>query len=156
MFIVMIVAFRQPFLHCNAFERELNLDFRNWRARGDNFESELIFAVYCFMMLSAGCAFNLGHEFRKNWLNNESLVLATLFVATSVTYMYLSEPNAFNCTLRINCATEADSWYRKPFKSPLGHNVLPEYFRYTLLAVLWSVVLVVTAYEKFIVLNLEK
>ena len=55
--------------------------------------------------------------------------------------MTLADPNPYSCIFRINCGTASvleELGYPKPYwnipeyNSPIGHNVLPEYFRWQL------------------------
>jgi cation-transporting ATPase 13A3/4/5 len=94
-----------------------------------------------FQFFNSGAVVNFGSQFRQSWWRNYVLVFiwACFFVSTS--YLTLADPNPYSCIFRINCGSPSTlvelgypepTWYIEPYNSPLGHNVLPVWFRWQL------------------------
>lgn len=72
------------------------------------------------------------------------------------------DPNSFGCLMRVNCGNPdvlvslgypRPDFYIEPYNNPLGHNVLPRYFRYQLWAYSICNMVAVNIWERFLILG---
>ncbi|KAG1467446.1 hypothetical protein G6F56_004412 [Rhizopus delemar] len=132
--------FQQDWFICNQFDSSA-IDSAKWWLLADNYEAEVISIVIIFQFFNSGAIVNFGSQFRQSWWRNYALVFvwSAFFVSTS--YLTLADPNPYSCIFRFNCGS-ADTlvslgyprpnWYIDDYNAPLGHNVLPKWFRWQL------------------------
>lgn len=81
------------------------------------------------------------------------------FVHTS--FLILADPNPYSCIFRINCGTASKLvelgypnpwWHIEPYNTPVGHNVLPKWFRWELWGFVLGNSLANIIYERVILL----
>ncbi|KAI8061941.1 hypothetical protein BDF21DRAFT_389640 [Thamnidium elegans] len=132
--------FQQDWFICNEFDSS-SVDSAKWWLIGDNFESEMISLVIMFQFFNSGAIVNFGAQFRKSWWRNYTLVFVWACFFVSCSYLILADPNPYSCIFRINCGSPdtlvklgypRPNWDIPEYNSPVGHNVLPEYFRWQL------------------------
>lgn len=132
--------FQQDWFVCNEFD-STSIDTAKWWLIGDNFESEIISLVILFQFFNSGAIVNFGSQFRRAWWRNYILVFVWCCFFVSTSYMVLADPNPYSCIFRINCGTPSvleklgyptPTWDIAPYNSPVGHNVLPRWFRWQL------------------------
>jgi cation-transporting ATPase 13A3/4/5 len=108
---------------------------------GDNFEAEIIALVVLFQFFNSAAIVNFGSAFRQSWWRNYTLVLFYCCFFVHVSFLILADPNPYSCIFRINCGTNTTLvelgypmpyWEIQPYNSPVGHNVLPKWFRWQL------------------------
>ncbi|KAJ2075662.1 hypothetical protein GGI16_008519, partial [Coemansia sp. S142-1] len=155
------LLFNQHWFRCNEFDSR-DIDTSLWWILGDNYESELISIVCLFQFVNAAAVYNFGYRYRRSWITNYSLVvLYSTFIAV-VSVLVLANPNRFSCMFRINCGNpdvlvdlgySRPTWHITPYNSPIGHNVLPHNFRWTLWALCITNAVLCLAYEKLVVLG---
>ncbi|KAI9277641.1 hypothetical protein BY458DRAFT_585318 [Sporodiniella umbellata] len=134
--------FQQDWFICNQFDSSA-IDSAKWWLLADNFEAEVISIVIIFQFFNSGAIVNFGSQFRQSWWRNYTLVFVWCAFFISTTYITLADPNPYSCIFRINCGstqTLVELGYPRPnwgiddYNAPLGHNVLPKWFRYQLWA----------------------
>ncbi|KAI8369377.1 uncharacterized protein BYT42DRAFT_617407 [Radiomyces spectabilis] len=141
-FITMSVVwlFQQDWFVCNEFDSSA-IDSAQWWLLGDNYESEIISLVIIFQFFNNGALVNFGSVFRQAWWRNYTLVFIWCCFFVSTSYMMLADPNPYGCMFRINCGTPRvleelgypkPTWSIEEYNAPLGHNVLPRWFRWQL------------------------
>ncbi|KAJ2486746.1 hypothetical protein IWW37_005510, partial [Coemansia sp. RSA 2050] len=155
------LLFNQRWFRCNEFDSR-DIDTSLWWILGDNYESELISIVCLFQFVNAAAVYNFGYRYRRSWVTNYSLaVLYGMFIAV-VSILVLANPNRFSCMFRINCGNpdvlvdlgySRPTWHITPYNSPIGHNVLPHSFRWTLWALCITNAMLCLTYEKLVVLG---
>lgn len=137
--------FQQDWFICNEFDSTA-IDTAKWWLIGDNYEAEMITLVVIFQFFNNGAIVNFGSQYRRSWWRNYILVFIWACFFTSTSYLILADPNPYSCIFRINCGTASklvELGYPQPYwdipdyNSPVGHNVLPKYFRWQL----WGYVL---------------
>jgi cation-transporting ATPase 13A3/4/5 len=94
-----------------------------------------------FQFFNSGALVNFGSQFRQSWWRNYILVFVWVCFFVSTSYLTLADPNPYSCIFRINCGTAETlvelgypqpTWNIEPYNSPLGHNVIPPWFRWQL------------------------
>ncbi|KAJ2334300.1 hypothetical protein GGI00_001917, partial [Coemansia sp. RSA 2681] len=155
------LLFAQGWFRCHEFDSR-DIDTSLWWILGDNYESELISIVCLFQFVNAAAVYNFGYRYRRSWITNYSLaVLYSAFVAV-ISALVLANPNRFSCMFRINCGNPdvlvdlgyaRPTWHITPYNSPIGHNVLPHSFRWTLWALCITNTILCLVYEKLVVLG---
>ncbi|KAG2204786.1 hypothetical protein INT47_004061 [Mucor saturninus] len=132
--------FQQDWFICNEFDSS-SVDSAKWWLIGDNYESEIISLVIMFQFFNNGAIVNFGSQFRRSWWRNYTLVFVWVCFFISCSYLTLADPNPYSCIFRLNCGTARKlvelgypepTWEIAPYNSPVGHNVLPHYFRWQL------------------------
>ncbi|GAA5816760.1 hypothetical protein MFLAVUS_010292 [Mucor flavus] len=131
---------KDDFFRCNEWDARAT-DNAKWWLLGDSFEADIVTFVVLFQFVNAALVFNYGYIFRERWYYNYFLMVVCATFIGLVSYWELADPNRFGCLMRINCGN-ADvleslgyprpDFYIEPYNNPLGHNVLPKYFRYQL------------------------
>lgn len=136
----MVWLFQQDWFVCNEFDSSA-IDSAQWWLLGDNYEVEVISLVVMFQFFNSGAVVNFGSQFRQSWWRNYVLVFIWVCFFVSTSYLTLADPNPYSCIFRINCGSASTlvelgypepTWYIEPYNSPLGHNVLPVWFRWQL------------------------
>ncbi|KAJ2617020.1 hypothetical protein H4S08_000504 [Coemansia sp. RSA 1365] len=137
---VWVWVYRQSFFRCNEFDSS-DIDLMKWYLLGDNYEAAIMTYIVMFQFINNGFMVNYGYVHRRAWYFNPALlgVWAMLIIITS--YSELGPPSRLSCTFRLNCGdpdTLVDlgfsrpSWYIEEYNSPIHHNVLPSYAKWTL------------------------
>jgi hypothetical protein len=85
--------------------------------------------------------YNFGYLYRRSWWRNYTLVVCYTAMMAFVSYMILADPNPVGCWFRINCGDPdvleelgypRPTWTIEQYNNPLGHNVFPRDFRWTI------------------------
>ncbi|KAI9363228.1 E1-E2 ATPase-domain-containing protein [Pilaira anomala] len=148
-----IWLFQQDWFICNEFD-STSIDTAKWWLLGDNYESEIIILVVLFQFFNSAAIVNFGTSFRQSWWRNYVLV-----------FLILADPNPYSCMFRINCGSRdtlvalgypEPSWEIPVYNSPVGHNVLPKYFRWELWAFVMGNCLANILWERVILLWVVK
>jgi cation-transporting ATPase 13A3/4/5 len=156
-----LLLFRQPWFRCNEFDASA-VDAAKWWLLGDNYESVLITAITLPQFINAAATFNFGYRFRRAWWRNYTLVACYLGMMTFVSYIILADPNPVGCWFRTNCGDPdvlvklgypRPTWNIERYNSPLGHNVLPYQFRWTIWGYAMANCAVNLLFEYFIILG---
>ncbi|RKP09111.1 hypothetical protein THASP1DRAFT_14697, partial [Thamnocephalis sphaerospora] len=155
------LLFRQPWFRCNEFDGAA-IDNTKWWLMGDNYEAEMIACITLFQFLTAAAAYNFGHHFRRAWWRNYLFVGAWCAILALLSYIVIAPPNPVGCLFRINCGDPdvlvdlgypQPSWTIERYNSPLGHNVMPEHYRW----LIWGYAMINMAcgiaFERFVVLG---
>ncbi|KAI9268745.1 E1-E2 ATPase-domain-containing protein [Sporodiniella umbellata] len=131
---------KDDFFRCREWDARA-IDNSKWWLLGDSFEADVLTFIALFQFINSAFVFNYGYLFRQVWYRNYLLIgVWALFIAI-VSYWELADPNAFGCLMRVNCGNPdvlvslgypRPNFYIEPYNNPLGHNVLPRYFRYQL------------------------
>ncbi|CAO0803749.1 unnamed protein product [Mucor circinelloides] len=156
--------FQQDWFVCNEFDSSA-IDSAKWWLLGDNYEAEIISLVVLFQFFNSAAIVNFGSAFRRAWWRNYVLVVfyCCFFIHTS--FLILADPNPYSCIFRVNCGTPdvLESlgypypwWKIEPYNSPLGHNVLPKWFRWQLWGFVLGNCLINIIWERVIVLWLVR
>ncbi|KAJ1775313.1 hypothetical protein LPJ54_003770 [Coemansia sp. RSA 1824] len=155
------LLFAQSWFRCNEFDSS-NIDTSLWWLLGDNYEAEVISIVCLFQFINAAGVYNFGYRYRRVWATNYLLVLMYSAFLAVVSAIALADPNRFGCVFRINCGNtqtvrdlgySASTVHISEYNNPLGHNVMPRHFRWTLWAMCVVNAVVCLAYEKLVVLG---
>ncbi|KAJ2127292.1 hypothetical protein GGH17_004763 [Coemansia sp. RSA 788] len=155
------LLFAQSWFRCNEFDSS-DIDTSLWWLLGDNYEAEVISIVCLFQFINAAGVYNFGYRYRRVWATNYLLVLMYSAFLAVVSAIALADPNRFGCVFRINCGNtqtvrdlgySASTVHISEYNNPLGHNVMPRQFRWTLWAMCVVNAVVCLAYEKLVVLG---
>ncbi|KAJ2661646.1 hypothetical protein IW148_003290 [Coemansia sp. RSA 1199] len=155
------LLFAQSWFRCNEFDSS-DIDTSLWWLLGDNYEAEVISIVCLFQFINAAGVYNFGYRYRRAWATNYLLVLMYSAFLAVVSAIALADPNRFGCVFRINCGNtqtvrdlgySASTVHISEYNNPLGHNVMPRHFRWTLWAMCVVNIVVCLAYEKLVVLG---
>ncbi|KAJ1673939.1 hypothetical protein EV182_004284, partial [Spiromyces aspiralis] len=158
---LMGLLFRQSWFRCHEFDSR-DIDTSLWWLLGDNFEAELISISQLFQFVNAAGVFNYGYKFRRAWYHNYVLMVLYLGFMAAISVLCLADPNRFGCLFRINCGDPdvlvsmgypRPTWHISQYNSPIGNNVLPRRFRWTLWGYCMANVITVHCYEFFVVLG---
>jgi hypothetical protein len=153
------VLFRQPFFVCKEFN-PINVDLRKWWEMADNYESTVLGVLTAFQVLNASCAFNVGMKYRQGFFKNKKFLMIFGFLFAILASILLADPNPIGCAFHINCGNSkalTDLGYKvywtAPFEyySSIGHNVLPIYFRVTILLIVIANLVAIMAWESFVI-----
>ncbi|KAJ1718496.1 hypothetical protein LPJ61_006598 [Coemansia biformis] len=153
------LLFRQKWFRCHEFDSR-DIDTSLWWLLADNFEAEVISIVCLFQFVNAAAVHNFGYLFRRPWMTNYLLVFLYCIYMSIISALALADPNSLGCLYRINCGERSvlqDMHYNgagvDTYNSPIGHNVMPRRFRWTLWALCATNVVACLAYEKLVVLG---
>ncbi|KAI9468142.1 hypothetical protein BX667DRAFT_534492 [Coemansia mojavensis] len=157
---MMGLLFRQSWFRCHEFDSR-DIDTSLWWLLGDNYEAEVISIVCLFQFVNAAGVYNFGYRYRRAWITNIMLVVVYCACLSVISALTLADPNRFGCLFRINCGnSEVLSQMKyhtsvdiKDYNSPIGHNVMPRRFRWTLWALCMVNIVSCLAYEKLVVLG---
>ncbi|KAI9308568.1 hypothetical protein BJ944DRAFT_174600 [Cunninghamella echinulata] len=156
--------FQQDWFICNQFDSS-SIDASRWWLLGDNYESEIISLVVMAQFFHNGFLVNFGSVFRQHWWRNYTLVFIWLCFFVHISYLVLADPNPYSCIFRINCGTPSvleslgyptPWWSIDAYNAPLGHNVLPTYFRWQLWAFILGNMIATVIWERLIVLGIAR
>ncbi|KAI8099031.1 uncharacterized protein BX664DRAFT_320215 [Halteromyces radiatus] len=159
-----IWLFQQDWFICNEFDSS-SIDASRWWLLGDNYESEIIALVVMAQFFHNGALVNFGSVFRRSWWRNYTLVFIWCCFFVHISYLVLADPNPYSCIFRINCGTASvleelgypkPWWSIDPYNAPLGHNVLPTYFRWQLWGFILANMVATVIWERLIVLGLAR
>ncbi|KAJ2454264.1 hypothetical protein EV183_001630 [Coemansia sp. RSA 2336] len=132
--------FKQSFFRCNEFDSS-NVDVQRWYLLGDNFEAAVQTYVVFFQFINNGLMVNYGFLHRRNFFYNPALLAVAAMLIIIISYVQLAPPSRLSCSMRLNCGNpdvleslgfSRPTWYIEPYNSPIGHNVLPDYAKWTL------------------------
>lgn len=173
---------KDDFFRCNEWDARAT-DGSKWWLLGDSFEADVVTFLSLFQFVNAALIFNYGYIFRERWYKNYVLIIVwSLFVGivsfwelAGITYkkknlcrfpyllfFIIIDPNAFGCLVRLNCGNPdvleslgypRPNFYIEPYNNPLGHNVLPRYFRYQLWGYSIANIVAVHIWERFVILG---
>ncbi|KAI9597721.1 hypothetical protein BDF19DRAFT_434232 [Syncephalis fuscata] len=113
-----LLLFRQPWFLCNELTHLCLVNY----------------GITLPQFINAAATFNFGYRFAVR------VVCYTVMMAF-VSYIILADPNPVGCWFRANCGDPdvlvelgypRPTWYIERYNSPLGHNVLPRDFRWTI------------------------
>lgn len=79
----------------------------NWQARGNNFESGLVFIWSGWVYVDVGLVYSYGSLHRRPVWTNWRLMLVATFLISIVCAVLFSSPGSFTCAFKTNC-TAAD------------------------------------------------
>ncbi|KAL3899330.1 MAG: hypothetical protein SGCHY_002132 [Lobulomycetales sp.] len=157
-----ILLFSQEFFKCNEFDGSL-VDIREWWTLADNYETATTGMIGAFQIVHLSATYNLGSTYRRGFLKNPAFLAMYTVFAGILSIILLADPNPLGCIFRINCGTaealERQGYSVPPFFVPdqyissEGHNVFPMYFRVTLFCLTLVNLVVMMAFEKFVVLG---
>ncbi|CAO3599019.1 unnamed protein product [Absidia cylindrospora] len=159
-----IWLFQQDWFICNEFDSS-SIDASRWWLLGDNYESEIIALVVMAQFFHNGALVNFGSVFRRSWWRNYTLVFIWCCFFVHISYLVLADPNPYSCIFRINCGTSSvleglgypePWWYIDAYNAPLGHNVLPHYFRWQLWGFILANMVATVIWERVVVLGFAR
>ena len=149
----------QSFYRCHEFDGS-NVDLRRWWELADNYESAVTSILIMYQILHSAAAFNLGKAYRQGGLSNKIFILCYIIVFSVISYVLLADPNPLGCLYHINCGNAASLvGYQVPFNAPtlyhsdIGHNVLPNSFRWILFGISLINLGALLAWEGLVVLG---
>jgi len=159
--VTLAILFEQSFFVCNEFDPVL-VDLRKWWEMSDNFEGVAIGFLTAFQILNSACAFSMGNKYRKGFFKNGTFMAVYFVLATMLVAIILSDPNPIGCFFRVNCGTQEaltilgyTPWFNTPeeyFNAP-RHNVMPIYFRLTLVLIALLNLFAVLIWEGAVILG---
>ncbi|KAJ2780635.1 hypothetical protein H4R18_003339 [Coemansia javaensis] len=160
LFGALALLFRQRWFRCHEFDSR-DIDTSLWWLLADNFEAEVISIVSLFQFVNAAAVYNFGYRFRRPWPTNYLLAALYCTFVALISAMLLADPNRLGCLFRVNCGQQSvlrAMGYRSApdvgqYNSPIGHNVMPRRFRWTLWALCATNIVVCLAYERLVVLG---
>ncbi|KAJ1832044.1 hypothetical protein LPJ63_003845 [Coemansia sp. RSA 2711] len=137
---VWVWLYKQSFFRCNEFDSS-NINVQFWYLLGDNYEAAVLTFVVIYQFINNGLMVNYGYIHRRSFFHNPALlcIAAGLFIMMS--YAQLGPPSRLSCAFRVNCGTPSvleslgynkPNWYIQPYSNSIGHNVLPDYAKWTL------------------------
>ncbi|KAI8060119.1 hypothetical protein BC940DRAFT_337870 [Gongronella butleri] len=156
--------FKQDWFICNQFDAS-SINSAQWWLIGDNYEAEIISLVAMTQFFHNAFIVNFGSVHRRHWYRNYLLVFIWCCFFVFISYLTLAPPNPLGCIFRINCGDPAileqmgyptPWWYIEPYNSPLGHNVLPVWFRWQLWGYMIANMVAVVIWERFVVLGVAR
>jgi predicted P-type ATPase len=146
------VLFNQPWFQCRKWD---STDVSNVLVIGDNYESETIFLVTGFQYISSAIVFNFGYEWRQAWIWNYVLV-GLVFGYTFMQFWITLVPGSLSCFWRVNCVNEnvvrsVTTFDLFPIQNPFNTTVMPQEYRYKLIAIMVCNTVVVVCWDYFVV-----
>ncbi|KAJ3367754.1 hypothetical protein GGF31_007101 [Allomyces arbusculus] len=155
------MLFQQSWFLCNEFDAS-SIDAGKWWLLGDNYESTIIASIVVPQFINNAAVYNYGHLFRRSWFSNYVYVVVYLGLMSTISVIILTGPNAFTCMFRINCGSPSvleslgyptPTWKMDAYNSILGHNLMPQWFRWQLWAYAASNVVLCLLVERFAILG---
>ncbi|CEG75750.1 hypothetical protein RMATCC62417_10742 [Rhizopus microsporus] len=152
---------KDDFFRCREWDARA-IDNSKWWLLGDSFEADILTFITLYQFVNSAFIFNYGYIFRRSWYRNYFLIFVWALFVAIVSYWELADPNRFGCLMRVNCGNPdvlvslgypRPDFYIEPYNNPLGHNVLPRYFRYQLWAYSIGNMLAVNIWERFFILG---
>ena len=137
------ILFQQAFFVCKEFDSEF-VDLRKWWELADNYEGAITGIITAYQIIHAACCFNIGSRYRQGYWKNKIFLVVYSTAALVLAIVTLLDPNPLGCAFHVNCGTKEaleklgyDVWFKAPenYYNAIGHNVIPVYFRYIILAV---------------------
>jgi cation-transporting ATPase 13A3/4/5 len=156
-----VMLFKQDWFRCNEFDSSA-VDLSKWWLLADNYEGEVLALVCLFQFINNAAVYNFGYKFRKSFWRNYTLVFLWLLYLAIVSYWTLADPNRFGCMFRFNCGTKSvleQIGYAPPpvsvedYNTPLGHNVMPSWYRWRLWGLCMGNCAATLLYEKLVVIG---
>ena len=153
-FIFVVIAFvalnNQDWYQCRKWE---GTDVSNLFVIGDNYETEVLWLVTGFQVISSAAVFNFGYEFRQAWIRNWVLLL---FLAgfTTIHFYITLVPSELSCFFRINCVNEntVEGIYGAlSIQNDFNTTVMPESFRRILVIIMSGNLTSVVAWDYLVV-----
>jgi len=84
-----------------------SVPLHDWQARGNNFESGLIFIWSAWVYVDTGLVYSYGSLHRKAvWTNWRLMIIASVLITITLAVLF-SSPGTFSCAFKVNC-TAAD------------------------------------------------
>jgi magnesium-transporting ATPase (P-type) len=155
----------QEFYVCSEFD-STRVDITQWRLLADNYEGEVLGFVVLYQVITSAFVGNFGFAYRESWFKNYPFVIAWILSFVLITCMVILPPNSFGCWFRFNCGnpealvalgyfTDVSevTWEITPYNNPFQHNVLPEYFRNQFFIYCLANIVLVCAYQYFVILG---
>ncbi|KAG0829246.1 hypothetical protein G6F19_007837 [Rhizopus arrhizus] len=152
---------KDDFFRCHEWDARA-IDSSKWWLLGDSFEADILTFTALYQFINSAFIFNYGYIFRQRWYRNYFLIFVWILFIAIVSYWELADPNSFGCLMRVNCGNPdvlvslgypRPDFYIEPYNNPLGHNVLPRYFRYQLWAYSICNMVAVNIWERFFILG---
>lgn len=135
----LVYLYSQSFFRCHEWDATA-LAVSDWWLLGDAFEMEVVVLIATWQYVGSGAVFGLS---RGGW-RNKYLILNLIGLAIILSILTLAPPNPLSCLIRINCGSSSilqrdfgfTPWFKiDDYSSPIGHNVMPLYFRLGLWAI---------------------
>lgn len=153
-FIFLVIAFvalnQQDWYQCRKWE---GTDVSNLTLIGDNYETQVLWLVTGYQVVSSATVFNFGYEFRRAWIRNWFLV--TLLTGYTAIHFYITlVPGELSCFFRINCLNEYtfDGVFGAlDVQNDFHTTIIPESFRHVLLVIMISNVVTNIAWDYLVV-----
>ncbi|KAL7521821.1 hypothetical protein ACHAWX_006509 [Stephanocyclus meneghinianus] len=154
LFLVIGLAFlwNQDWFQCRMWDSN---DVSNVNTIGDNYETAVIFVITGYQYISSAAAYNFGYTYRASWFKNYIFVFFFL-VWTAVQFSATMTANKFSCIWRLNCTNDnATRFVVYPDPQPIFNNfnttLMPTSFRGILVALMVGNLVLVCAWEYFVV-----
>lgn len=160
-FLSVLVLFKQSFFKCHEFD-STGANFRLWWQFADSYESSVTSTIITIQVVGSALAYNIGSKYRRGGLRNTYLIIIYAILVGTLILVLMGSPNSIGCLLHINCGSQIalknlgytapmyipDQWF-----SAVGHNVLPVYFRWVILAICALNLLAFILWEKYVILG---
>jgi hypothetical protein len=125
---------------------------------GDNYETQVLWLVTGYQVVSSATVFNFGYEFREAWINNWILVL--LIAGYTAIHFYITlVPGELSCFFRINCLNEYafdGVWGAMPVQNDFNTTIIPESFRRTLVVIMAANTVATAAWDYCVVNGIRR
>ena len=153
-FIFVVIAFvalnNQDWYQCRRWE---NADVSNLSVIGDNYETQVLWLVTGYQVISSATVYNFGYEFRQAWIFNWILVL--LLAGYTAIHFYITlVPGEMSCFFRINCLNEYtfDGVFGAlSIQNDFNTTIMPESFRRIIAVIMASNTIATVCWDYFVV-----
>ena len=148
----LLALFGQDWFQCRKWD---STDVSNILVIGDNYETSVIFIITGYQYISSGAAFNFGYTHRANWCRNYIFVFFFLFWTSWQLAATLSV-SKFSCIWRLNCDDDhvvhlVTSTKPEAINNNFNTTVMPMGFRWTLVVLMMANLILVCAWDYFVV-----
>ena len=148
------LLYSQDWFQCRKWDAERVL-VGNILLAADNYETQVVFLLVTAQCIAAAMTVNFGYEFRSLWFHNSLFLVVSVSAAIILIYITLV-PSPLSCFWRANCDnTNLVRSVLDPEPTPINNSfhttVMPETFRYSLLAIMVANGIAVAVYDFFIV-----
>jgi magnesium-transporting ATPase (P-type) len=103
MAVALFLLYREDWFQCRKWEADIQAG--NVFLASDNYETQVVFLLTGYQLLSAAVTFNVGYEFRQAWWRNYSFVVlaaGSIFIHVYITLV----PGRMSCLWRVNCVDD--------------------------------------------------
>ncbi|KAJ3396598.1 hypothetical protein HDU92_002546 [Lobulomyces angularis] len=159
--VAFVTLYKQPFFKCHEFDASAS-NIALWWLLGDNYEAAVLGLMVLFQFINSAATVNFGYKFRASWYKNYTLVIVYFLEMAFVCFLVLAGPNPVGCFFRINCGSVnilekefniKPYWEIPQYNNIAGHNIIPEYFRTTLLILGLTNSLLNILFERLVVIG---